>query len=315
MGANEIAESVDLLFGRLNKFEGTSYYYNLEFLLADLYSKSDNYTKADSLYSSIAIKKPNRRLNYLANVRKNLIRNNLIKEYLSGSDYDKYHILKSLNKYDINYWSIPILITLTKQLDENYDYFIDDLNINIRVSNYESSYAVLKLSYGDIQDSLNSNYNYIWDNTAKVPYFINSSENRFISFDDTASVRLKTEYVIEKNLRGIMVWEITQDKLADGNQPLLEQINKTLKSNPTDIAGYNLIPNDYKLFNNYPNPFNPSTKIYNSLGQVIAVIVNEFLSGGIYEKEFKDGKLSSGIYFYSLIVDNKIITKKMMLLK
>ena len=117
--------------------------------------------------------------------------------------------------------------------------------------NYSEEDAVLKLSYRDIQDSLNSNYNYIWDNTAKVPYFINSSENRFISFDDTASVRLKTEYVIEKNLRGVMVWEITQDKLADGNQPLLEQINKTLKSNPTDIAGYNLIPNDYKLFNNF----------------------------------------------------------------
>jgi len=143
---DKITESVELLLGQLNKFEKTSYYYNLEFFLADFYSKLENFAKADSLYSSIAFKKPNRRLNYLANVRKNLIRNNHVKKYLSGSDYDKYYILKSLNKFDNNYWSFPILITLTKQLDEDYDYFIEDLNMNIRVSNYESSYAILKLS-------------------------------------------------------------------------------------------------------------------------------------------------------------------------
>ena len=156
-------------------------------------------------YSSIASKKPNRRLNYLANVRKNLIRNNLVKKYLSGSDYDKYHILKSLNKYDINYWSIPILITLTKQLDENYDYFIDDLNINIRVSNYESSYAVLKLS-----QYMLSNYDFAnarkfaglalrYNNDINFNYLLNEQFDKAIWFNLNGNLTLDTFQFFNNN--------------------------------------------------------------------------------------------------------------------
>jgi hypothetical protein len=90
----------------------------------------------------------------------------------------------------------------------------------------------------------------------------------------------------------------------------------------------------YKLFQNYPNPFNPKTiikyqiseqvrvqiKIYNSLGEKIAVLVNENLPAGDYEVEFDPFKnsnieLSSGIYFYTLETNYFKDTKKMLLLK
>lgn len=94
------------------------------------------------------------------------------------------------------------------------------------------------------------------------------------------------------------------------------------------------IPDKFKLYQNYPNPFNPTTSIrykvsrhggssiniklvvYNILGEEIETLVNEKQQPGIYEVIFNGINLSSGIYFYSLIVGGKSIdTKKLILLK
>ena len=81
--------------------------------------------------------------------------------------------------------------------------------------------------------------------------------------------------------------------------------------------GSNLIestPHSYQLYNNYPNPFNPSTKIFYSLpekshvmlkiydmiGNEISELVNEDKSAGNYSIDFNASNLASGIYFYSL---------------
>ena len=86
---------------------------------------------------------------------------------------------------------------------------------------------------------------------------------------------------------------------------------------------------DFNLHNNYPNPFNPSTKIrfditektnvkivvYNSAGMEITVLVNSELSAGKYESSFTALNLPSGVYFYKLITESFTDTKKMILLK
>ncbi len=90
-----------------------------------------------------------------------------------------------------------------------------------------------------------------------------------------------------------------------------------------------LIPNKFELYQNYPNPFNPITyitydlpedskvqlKVYNSIGEEVATIVNEFQKAGVYIKSFDGSRLASGIYFYRLIADNFIAEKKMVLIK
>jgi len=92
----------------------------------------------------------------------------------------------------------------------------------------------------------------------------------------------------------------------------------------------------FQLFQNYPNPFNPSTtlsfvigqssfvsiKIYDILGNEVAVLVDEYKPAGRYEAEFNadshSGKvrnLPSGIYFYQLKSGEFTATKSMMLIK
>jgi hypothetical protein len=86
---------------------------------------------------------------------------------------------------------------------------------------------------------------------------------------------------------------------------------------------------DYKLFQNFPNPFNPSTKIsykikkegnvsltvFNLVGQEVSVLVNEKQSAGNYEVEFDASELTSGVYLYKLQINGFTSVKRMTVLK
>ncbi len=89
------------------------------------------------------------------------------------------------------------------------------------------------------------------------------------------------------------------------------------------------VPESYSLKQNYPNPFNPVTsivydlkfagnvslKVYDALGRSVATLVNQYQPAGSYRFVFEAGKLSSGVYFYSLKTDNFSAVKRMVLLK
>ena len=103
-----------------------------------------------------------------------------------------------------------------------------------------------------------------------------------------------------------------------------------LKDFVTDVEpNSEVLPTAYSLDQNFPNPFNPSTKlsysipaegfvtldVYNSIGQKVASLVNESKTAGTYEVNFSGANLSSGIYFYKLTSGNFTETKKMILMK
>ncbi len=89
------------------------------------------------------------------------------------------------------------------------------------------------------------------------------------------------------------------------------------------------IPEAFKLYQNFPNPFNPVTRInyslpltsfvtlrvYDILGKEVATLVNEEKPGGNYEINFDAGNLSSGVYFYRMMAGSFIYTKKFILLR
>lgn len=89
------------------------------------------------------------------------------------------------------------------------------------------------------------------------------------------------------------------------------------------------LPANFSLSQNFPNPFNPSTriqyqvssitnvslKVYDILGNEAATLVNEQKPAGIYEVEFDANQLTSGIYFYKLQAGSFVEAKKMILIQ
>jgi len=100
-----------------------------------------------------------------------------------------------------------------------------------------------------------------------------------------------------------------------------------------DVEQNHEIISEFRLEQNYPNPFNPNTnirfrisdlgfvtlKIFDVLGNEVAVLVSEEKQPGTYEVEFNSSSIkhlpSSGIYFYQLQAGSFTETKKMILLR
>ena len=103
----------------------------------------------------------------------------------------------------------------------------------------------------------------------------------------------------------------------------------TATTDPTVSVRETNMLSSYNLYQNYPNPFNPTTminynvgepglvqlKVYNVLGIEVATLVNEQQNSGDYLIDFNAADLSSGVYFYSLTVNNFTQTRKMILEK
>lgn len=101
----------------------------------------------------------------------------------------------------------------------------------------------------------------------------------------------------------------------------------------TVISGINPlgteIPKEYKMYENYPNPFNPTTKIrfdlpktshtslsiYDITGKEVEMLVNENLSAGKYELQWNGNGKSSGVYFYKIQANDFTDIKRMILIK
>lgn len=99
--------------------------------------------------------------------------------------------------------------------------------------------------------------------------------------------------------------------------------------NTTEVGGETVIPSEYKLSQNYPNPFNPNTtievalvktgryslRVYNILGQEVAVVFNKEMNAGHHKFTFDASRFASGMYIYRLTGNNVNISKKMLLMK
>ena len=147
---------------------------------------------------------------------------------------------------------------------------------------------------------------------------------------------LKVEYLLDENLEHNQQywWKVKAD---DGAFKSEWSEIRSFTVDTTIVVGIEdkkVLPVRYKLYVNYPNPFNPYTnikfdipvqsdvtlKIYNILGQEVKTLLSEKLAPGSYKKLW-DGrndiglKVASGLYFYRIKAGKFIDTKKMVLLK
>lgn len=155
--------------------------------------------------------------------------------------------------------------------------------------------------------------------------------NNWAQINDGLSVSAYKLFSIAKNDQDLFVGT---ESVGVWKRPLSQIV--------TEVANESITPTEFSLEQNYPNPFNPNTtikytipnvtlssssraesreenfvtlKIYDVLGNEVAILVNEKKPAGIYEVEFSATKLSSGIYFYKLQAGSFTQTKKMTVLK
>ncbi|MCU0342907.1 MAG: YCF48-related protein [Ignavibacterium sp.] len=229
------------------------------------------------------------------------------------------------------------------QADPFVDFqFLDSYNIISLAGDRERLYPVGKLNtyengtfwnydtipfYGVISGMKFRTDNEVWATMPAENYFIVSQDtgNTWDDFRLKDSIRL-LDIDFADSLHGIAV--------GRGGYIL-----KYIPDKPVHIENtYSMVPVEFILDQNFPNPFNPRTKIrwqspfsghntlkvYDVLGTEIATLVDEYKSAGVYEVDFTVGQsasgefspdIGSGIYFYQLIVGNYIETKKMVLLR
>jgi endo-1,4-beta-xylanase len=112
-------------------------------------------------------------------------------------------------------------------------------------------------------------------------------------------------------------------------RPALVWLREYLDTLIVSVADEASLPQNFELFNNYPNPFNPTTnikyhlpkqsyvslRVYDVLGRIVETLVNDVQSPGQYTVTFNAQNLTSGVYFYRIEADGFVSTKKLILMK
>ena len=124
------------------------------------------------------------------------------------------------------------------------------------------------------------------------------------------------------------VW-LTQQGVIEGKDDVVEAAIEWINNASSIKNNENGIIRDYRLDQNFPNPFNPLTKIeysipqsseveikvFDVLGNELETLINEEKPAGTYEITWDATNLPSGVYFYQLRAGSFVETKKMILLK
>ncbi|MEE9430399.1 MAG: T9SS type A sorting domain-containing protein, partial [Melioribacteraceae bacterium] len=119
------------------------------------------------------------------------------------------------------------------------------------------------------------------------------------------------------------------ETLALPGKSVTTLVGKTDGEMVVDIQEEEQLPTEYVLYNNYPNPFNPTTTIkysiknssdvklfvYDILGREVKRLVNTQQNSGTYHINFNASEFASGVYFYRLQAGDFSTTKKLILLK
>jgi len=178
---------------------------------------------------------------------------------------------------------------------------------------YQSCTGGEGLNYSEIISKIDNGWIYHWDSVAKVPYLTNTDNSQLITFDDTASVRNKCEYVLAQELSGVKIWHIGQDQIDD-EQPLLTLIGTKLlsvSSNSNEILSNAILPEKINIIGVFPNPFNCDVKIrykisepmnvridlLNLLGRKIVCLKEGYHISGNHYLNYRPVNLTSGCYF------------------
>lgn len=194
------------------------------------------------------------------------------------------------------------------------------------VANYTSGQFPLAIDIGDLDgdndlDLISSDY---------------SSGDYKVYGNNGSGVFTNSPITLEASKAGSCITVHDRDNDGDLDLAGIDEVDDLLfifNNGPLAVSNISdKVPENFFLHQNFPNPFNPSTKIrfdvgsnhtvsnvrltiYNIEGKEVSELVNQNLSPGTYETEWNAGSSASGIYYYKLEAGNITETRKMLLLK
>ena len=175
-------------------------------------------------------------------------------------------------------------------------------------------------------------------NDAVKTFRIDRNGNLFFSptvlSDASLGEKGRLQLTVNSENRAFLTWS---DKRSDAGDIYAQNVNPdgTLGNPPNTVSASNMLfPERFRLYQNYPNPFNPFTiidysigkrgmvtlKIFNSLGQKVRTLVASMQEVGMKSVTWNGlddtgTPVSSGLYFYRLQFNNKVLSRKMLLLR
>lgn len=175
---NRINDALNFINNEIKKFEGTSYFFNLEILLGDLFVRNKEFNKADSIYSVLMEQNPKPVYKNLAFFRKILLHENdsLLVKYLEAEPDNKLTIIKEILLETNDPQIVPFYLNLSEK--ENYNErknFITGLGEHAVSAN--SLFGISKTA------SLNNDYNYAV-NCLNIALKLEINENKKIIYNE-----------------------------------------------------------------------------------------------------------------------------------
>ncbi len=278
--------------------------------------------------SASPILKLNRKINigddsnhsYLNPSKINFITNNLylIQEdiwgifYLSSFENNKISIIKRLKPVGS---SITVPLWLVWRFVNGNLYYIESGNL------VKEHLDLTTNSFTDKKIVLNSiGSRYCFDNEGNLFSYVKNDSLFLFSIKEEKSIRAFDIKTVES--KGIPI--------IDSPYVYLHQITGSY----TDVEDEKILPTDFLLKGNYPNPFNPNTTInfvlperenvsiviYNLLGEKVRELLREEKNAGEHfvmwnGKDDFEKEVPSGVYFYLITHNRKVISSKMVLIK
>ena len=173
------------------------------------------------------------------------------------------------------------------------------------------------------------------NNITADPQFLNESEI-FLLNENSPCIDAGTDF-LEVDLSGFMLPGITPDTIININDQEFYGAAPDMGATETEFIlniENELLPNNYALYQNHPNPFNPITSfrynlaldglvkiiIYDLKGRVVKTLVDDYQTAGFKSVQWnatndRNEPVSAGLYPYTLQIKDFIESKKMILLK
>lgn len=233
-----------------------------------------------------------------------------------------------------------VRFALTKLVNFIHKYSRNDILNYLKSLSNNSKYSALitkliadiYLQNNQFNDAINA-YNSVINNHSDSFQGINSRFEKMFAYLHIKKDKTKAKQILSEiksmNLTDD-IWNMriktAEHFLGNSSTAMIANSNITLQKNNTE---FNSSPDVYTLFDNYPNPFNPTTTIsysipkgsfvtltiYDVLGREVKTLVNKFQTKGKYNYTFNARNLTSGVYIYRIKAGDFAATKKLVLMK